>query len=217
MYKDISTWLVCNFLIAVAVHGSISNELDPVLHLGNPGIHTIAGAFYSKTHHTDRRESTERNEGSCLCAMCAAQYLPSILRYHQWASRISLAWILVAVTRTNVETKYVCRYIFLYLLVKIILLPFNFARIISVTLFVRHDRHLNLLECWCWTAIRGGVPPPSHRGHLASVQGLGGGGEAKWGNSGGEGEREGQEEDREIIISGVKIISGVIPDLRNIS
>ena len=106
---------------------------------------------------------------------------------------------------------------FLYLLVKIILLPFNFARIISVTLFVRHDRHLNLLECWCRTAIRGGVPPPSHRGHLASVQGLGGGGEAKWGNSGGEGEREGQEEDREIIISGVKIISGVIPDLRNIS
>ena len=73
LYKDISTWLVCNFLIAVAVHGSISNELDPLLHLGNPGIHTIAGAFNSKTHHTNNRESTERNEGSCLLH---STYLP---------------------------------------------------------------------------------------------------------------------------------------------
>ena len=73
LYKDISTLLVCNFLIAVAVHGSISNELDPLLHLGNPGIHTIAGAFYTKTHHTDSRESTERNEESCVLH---STYLP---------------------------------------------------------------------------------------------------------------------------------------------
>ena len=73
MYGDIFTWLVCNFLIAVAVHGPISNELDPVLHLGNPGIHTIAGAFCTKTHHTNSRESTERNKGSWLLH---STYLP---------------------------------------------------------------------------------------------------------------------------------------------
>ena len=37
--------MVCNFLIAIAVHGSISNELDPLLHLGNPGIHSVAGTL----------------------------------------------------------------------------------------------------------------------------------------------------------------------------
>ena len=75
IYGDISTWLVWNFLIAVAICGSLSNELDPVLHLGNPGIHTVAGAFCTKTHHTNGRESTERNEGSCPCVLHST-YLP---------------------------------------------------------------------------------------------------------------------------------------------
>ena len=68
------------------------------------------------------------------------------------------------------------------------ILPFNLSWIIVTTLFIWYDLHLDLLECWCWTAIRGGQPPPSHRGHLASVQGLGGGGEANRANCKGEGQ-----------------------------
>ena len=144
LYGDISTWLVCNFLIAVAVHGPISNELDPVLHLGNPGIHTIAGAFCTKTHHTDSRESIERNEGSCVLHTLHSTYLPfseTINGPPESPWHESLLLSPAQMWKLNMSIY------FLYLLVKIILIPFNFARIISVTLFVRHDRHLNLLQC----------------------------------------------------------------------
>ena len=86
-----------------------------------------------------------------------------------------------------------------------------------VTILVRDDLHLGLLECWCWAATRGGQPPPSHRGHLASVQGLGGGGQADWGNGGGKGQGRGQEQDSNIIVSNLIIISGVSSDLGDIS
>ena len=96
-------------------------------------------------------------------------------------------------------------------------LLFNLARIIDVALFIRHHSHLNLLECWCWTAISSCVPPASHRGHLASVQGLGGGGEANGGNGGGEGQGQGQKQYGEIEICILIVVSWVYSDLGDVS
>ena len=96
-------------------------------------------------------------------------------------------------------------------------LLFNLARIIDVALFIRHHSHLNLLECWCWTAISSCVPPPSHRGHLASVQGLGGGGQANGGNGGGEGQGQGQKQYGEIEICILIVVSWVDSDLGDVS
>ena len=98
-----------------------------------------------------------------------------------------------------------------------ILIPLNPAWIMVITLLVRDDLHLSLLECWCWTATRGGQPPPSHRGHLASVQRLGGGGEADCANGGGEGQGEAQEEDGEVVVRVFMLVSWVASDLGHIS
>ena len=99
----------------------------------------------------------------------------------------------------------------------LLLIPLNFPWIMVVTSLIRDDLHLCLLECFCLTATRGGQPPPSHRGHLASVQGLGGGGEADCANGGGEGQGGAQEEDGEVIVSIVMVVFGVASDLGDIS
>ena len=85
------------------------------------------------------------------------------------------------------------------------------------TSLVRDDLHLCLLECWSWTAIRGGQPPPSHRGHLASVQGLGGGGKADGGNGGGKGQGGAQGYYRKVKVSIVVVVSGMVSDHWHIS
>ena len=86
-----------------------------------------------------------------------------------------------------------------------------------ITLLIRYDGNLHLLECWCWTATRGGQPPPSHRGHLASVQGLGGGGEADWGNGGGEDQGGSKEQYGYIIIRVGVVVFWVASYLEDIS
>ena len=59
------TWLVWNFL-TIAIHGSFGYELDPVLHLGHPGIHTLAGTLNSKADHSDLGKSKSINEQNKL-------------------------------------------------------------------------------------------------------------------------------------------------------
>ena len=85
------------------------------------------------------------------------------------------------------------------------------------TLIIGYNLHVSLLECCSWTAIRRGQPPPSHRGHLASVQGLGGGGEAKGGNGGGECQGQGQKQYGEIEICILIVVSWVDSDLGDVS
>ena len=53
-----ATWLIWNLVIAVAVHGSFGNELDPVLDLGHPGIHTVTGTLAAIADHTNLGESS---------------------------------------------------------------------------------------------------------------------------------------------------------------
>ena len=61
------------------------------------------------------------------------------------------------------------------------------------------------------------MSPPRHRGHLASVQGLGEGREADCGNGGGEGQGGAQEEDGEVVIRILMVVVGVASDLHDIS
>ena len=51
------TWFVCNLLITVAVYSTLRYELDPVLHLGHPGIHAMAGALTSIANYAHLGES----------------------------------------------------------------------------------------------------------------------------------------------------------------
>ena len=44
--------------MAVGVLGSLGHELDPVLDLGHPGIHSIAGTLTSIADHTNLGESS---------------------------------------------------------------------------------------------------------------------------------------------------------------
>ena len=46
------TWSVWYLLVTVAILGSLGQELDPVLDLGHPGIHTVAGALTPIAHHS---------------------------------------------------------------------------------------------------------------------------------------------------------------------
>ena len=48
-------------MIAVGVHGTLCDVLDPVLGLCNPGIHAVAGALAAIAHHSDLGESTYIN------------------------------------------------------------------------------------------------------------------------------------------------------------
>ena len=70
------TWFVCNLLITVAVYSTLRYELDPVLHLGHPGIHTIAGALYSIAHHSDLGKSKSVNEQNKLLYLVYDSHLP---------------------------------------------------------------------------------------------------------------------------------------------
>ena len=49
--------LYWNLVIAVGVLGSLGYELDPVLDLGHPGIHTVAGALTAIANHSHLGES----------------------------------------------------------------------------------------------------------------------------------------------------------------
>ena len=51
------TWPYWNIMVTVGVLGSLCYELDPVLDLGHPGIHTVAGALGPITHHAHLGES----------------------------------------------------------------------------------------------------------------------------------------------------------------
>ena len=46
------TLLYWNIFITVAILGSLGYELDPVLDLGHPGIHAMAGALTAITYNT---------------------------------------------------------------------------------------------------------------------------------------------------------------------
>ena len=48
---------VTTLLLTVGVLGSLGYELDPVLDLGHPGIHTVAGALAAKAHHSNLENS----------------------------------------------------------------------------------------------------------------------------------------------------------------
>ena len=47
------TWCQWDLRIAIAVNGSSSNVLDPVLNLSYPGIHAVAGALTAIAHNTN--------------------------------------------------------------------------------------------------------------------------------------------------------------------
>ena len=51
------TWFVRNVLITIAVYGFCCYELDPVLDLGNPGIHAVTGTLAAIADHSDLGES----------------------------------------------------------------------------------------------------------------------------------------------------------------
>ena len=51
------TWLFWNLSLAVAILGSLGYELDPMLDLGHPGIHSVAGALTPIAHNANLRES----------------------------------------------------------------------------------------------------------------------------------------------------------------
>ena len=44
-------------MVAIGVLGSLGHELDPVLDLGHPGIHAVAGALNSITHNSHLGDS----------------------------------------------------------------------------------------------------------------------------------------------------------------
>ena len=48
-------------MIAVGVLGSLGDEHDPVLDLGHPGIHSVAGALTAIADHTNLGESKYRH------------------------------------------------------------------------------------------------------------------------------------------------------------
>ena len=57
MYCKKNTLLYWNILVAVGVLCSLGYELDPVLYLGHPGIHTVAGTLAPVTYNTNLGES----------------------------------------------------------------------------------------------------------------------------------------------------------------
>ena len=59
MYLNIQhvTLLHWNLLIAVGILSSLGQKLDPVLDLGHPGIHPVAGTLAAKAHHSNLEKS----------------------------------------------------------------------------------------------------------------------------------------------------------------
>ena len=51
------TWPYWNIMVTVGVLGSLGYELDPVLHLGYSGIHTVAGALTAVADNSHLGES----------------------------------------------------------------------------------------------------------------------------------------------------------------
>ena len=51
------TWSVWYLLVTVGILGSLGQELDPMLDLGHPGIHAVAGALTAIAHHPNLGES----------------------------------------------------------------------------------------------------------------------------------------------------------------
>ena len=143
------TWFVCNLLITVAVYSTLRYELDPVLHLGHPGIHTVAGALYSIAHHSDLGKSKSVNEQNKLLYLVYDSHLPfsdstSGPPESPWQESLPLSpaqmWNL-----NNYIISSVLRKVYLFILYFTI--PLNFAWVIVIALFIRHHSHLHLLEC----------------------------------------------------------------------
>ena len=51
------TSLLWNIIVAVAVLGSLGQELDPMLDLGDTAVHTVAGALTAIADHSHLGES----------------------------------------------------------------------------------------------------------------------------------------------------------------
>ena len=54
IYVTLSHW---NIFITVAILGSLGQELDPVFHLGDTAVHTVAGALTSVANNSHLGES----------------------------------------------------------------------------------------------------------------------------------------------------------------
>ena len=79
-------------MIAVGVLGSLGDELDPVLDLGHPGIHAVAGALAPIAHHTNLGESKYIIINyNILLGIFIIHHSPSVFSNHKRASRVSLA------------------------------------------------------------------------------------------------------------------------------
>ena len=65
MYVSHVTVMHWYILVAVGILGSRGYELDPVLHLGHPGIHTVAGALTPIAHNANLRESKNLTYTGC--------------------------------------------------------------------------------------------------------------------------------------------------------
>ena len=82
----------------VRVLGSLGQELDPVLDLSHPGIHSMAGALAAIAHHSHLGKPKYIMFTNCgvyislsILFSMDVNNLPSILKNHQRASRVSLA------------------------------------------------------------------------------------------------------------------------------
>ena len=52
MYVSHVTLLLWNIVVTVAILGSLGQELDPVFHLGDTAVYTVAGALTPVAHHS---------------------------------------------------------------------------------------------------------------------------------------------------------------------
>ena len=57
MYVSHVTLLLWNIVVTVAILGSLGQELDPVLHLGDTAVHTVAGALTPIANNSHLGES----------------------------------------------------------------------------------------------------------------------------------------------------------------
>ena len=57
MYVSHVTLLLWTIMVAVAILGSLGQELDPVLDSGDTAVNPVAGALTSIAHHTNLGES----------------------------------------------------------------------------------------------------------------------------------------------------------------
>ena len=57
MYVSHVTWLLCNITVTVCILGSLGQELDPVFHLGDTAVHTVAGALTPIANNSHLGES----------------------------------------------------------------------------------------------------------------------------------------------------------------